>query len=74
MNKTSIETESRHKGLAVVRTAEDKQNVEIYVKEAIDCYVSGEAEIRIKPVEFYDLVVPILMTLGVTVSRYEEAA
>lgn len=73
MHKTSVQTESRHKGLATVESTEDKQYVDMYVREATDCAITGEAQIRMSSEGFYDLVVPILQDHGYTVAEIKEA-
>jgi len=67
MNKRSIETESTVRGLITVEAVEDGRDIDVYVREALNCSVTGEAGIRVSPSAFYSLVAPILEEIGCTV-------
>lgn len=67
MHKTEVETKSTVRGIVTVETTENNRDVDICIREATNCTVTGEAAIRLSPIAFYDLAVPILEAMGCTV-------
>jgi hypothetical protein len=72
MYKTEVETRCGIRNIAIVRMDKEGTDVNLYVRETVDCCVTGEAEITISPEVFIDLVYPILKAKGYTLTPTPE--
>lgn len=73
MTKRTIETTNHVRALMILETTENKRDVDIYIRTAKDCVVTGEAEIRVSPGSFADLCIPVLEDLGYVLTDPKEA-
>jgi len=64
MYRTSASTVRTDSSLIKVEMNNEKDDVEIYVRNARDCRVEAEAVINLLPEDFLDLVYPILQAKG----------
>ena len=72
MYKTEVETRNVVKGLITAELNGRMDNVNIYVRDAVDCQIVNEAAIDLSPEGFIDLVYPILKARGYTLSPVPE--
>ena len=72
MYKQAIETETSIRGLMTIEMDERKTEVDIYIREAVDCTIREQAHIDITPSMFLELVTPILQAMGCRISVNQE--
>lgn len=73
MYKTTAKVETARRDYIEVEMNSKKDNVEIYVRNVIDCKIHREAGIHISPEGFIDLVLPILQARGYRLEVVPEA-
>jgi len=64
MKQTSIETSRHIRGLISINIDESKEEVRVYIREAVDCRIESEGEILLSTVGFNTLVMPIIEAQG----------
>lgn len=72
MYKSAIETQKTVKGLGTVTMDKEQRDVTLYVREAVGVTVTAEAEIKVSPEGFLDLVEPIIDAIHDRVVSAEE--
>lgn len=73
MYKTTAEVEATRKDLITVEMNAEKDNVDIYVRNARDCRILNEAHINLSPEGFIEVMYPIMQAKGYRLIPVPEA-